>query len=70
LNASLPRDTSGIVDRVSSAAVGERNSITFWGLKRAQEAGDEDLAMEILKASQCDQAEVERFARRWDENKI
>ena len=70
LNASLPRDTSGIVDRVSSAAVGERNSITFWGLKRAQEANDEDLAMEILKASQCDQAEIERFARRWDENKI
>jgi len=70
LNASLPRDTSGIVDRVSSAAVGSRNSVTFWGLKRAQEAGDEDLAVEILRASQCDQAEVERFARRWDENKI
>ncbi len=70
LTASLPRDTSGIVDRVSSAAVGSRNSITFWALKRAQEANDEDLAMEVLKASQCDEAEIERFAKRWDENKI
>lgn len=70
LNASLPRDTSGIVDRVSSAAVGSRNSITYWGLKRAQEANDEDLAMEVLKASQCDESEIERFAKRWDENKI
>lgn len=70
LNASLPRDTSGIVKRVSSAAVGSRNSITYWGLKRAQEANDEDLAMEVLKASQCDQSEIERFAKRWDENKI
>ena len=70
LNTSLPRDTSGIVNRVSSAAVGSRNSITYWGLKRAQEANDEDLAMEVLKASQCDQSEIERFARRWDERKI
>lgn len=70
LSASLPRDTSGIVDRVSSAAVGTRNSITYWALKRAQEANDEDLAMEVLKASQCDEAEIERFAKRWDENKI
>ena len=70
LNASLPRDTSGIVDRVSSAAVGERNSITFWGLKRAQEANDEDLAVEVLKASKCDESEKERFARRWDNSKI
>lgn len=70
LNASLPRDTSGIVDRVSSAAVGSRNSITFWALKRAQEANDEDLAMEVLKASQCDQSEIERFAKRWDNNQI
>lgn len=70
LNASLPRDTSGIVDRVSSAIVGERNSITYWALKRAKEANDEDLAVEVLKASQCGEAEVERFARRWDENKI
>lgn len=70
LSASLPRDTSGIVDRVSSATVGSRNSITYWALKRAQEANDEDLAMEVLKASQCDEAEIERFAKRWDENKI
>lgn len=70
LNASLPHDTSGIVDRVSSAAVGERNSITYWGLKRAQEANDEDLAVEVLKASKCDESEIERFAKRWDENKI
>lgn len=70
LNASLPRDTSGIVDRVSSAAVGSRNSITFWALNRAKEANDEDLAVEVLKASQCDESEIERFAKRWDENKI
>lgn len=70
LNASLPHDTSGIVDRVSSAVAGERNSITYWGLKRAQEANDEDLAVEVLKASKCDEAEIERFARRWDNNKI
>jgi len=70
LTASLPRDTSGIVDRVSSAAVGERNSITYWALKRAQEANDEGLAMEVLKASQCDESEIERFAGRWDNNKI
>jgi len=70
LTASLPRDTSGIVDRVSSAAVGERNSITYWRLKRAQEANDEGLAMEVLKASQCDESEIERFAGRWDNNKI
>lgn len=70
LNASLPRDTSGIVDRVSSAIVGERNSITYWALNRAKEANDEDLAVEVLKASQCNEAEIERFARRWDNNKI
>jgi len=70
LNTLMPRDTSGIVNRVSSAAVGSRNSITYWGLKRAQEANDEDLAMEVLKASQCDESEIERFARRWDARKI
>lgn len=70
LNASLPRDTSGIVDRVSSATVGSRNSITYWALQRAKEANDEDLAMEVLKASQCDQSEIERFAKRWDNNQI
>jgi len=70
LNYSLPRDTSGIVDRVSSAAVGERNSITYWGLMRAQEKNDEDLAMEVLKASQCDEEEVERFAKRWDNSQL
>lgn len=70
LSASMPRDTTGIVSRVASAAVGSRNSITYWALKRAQEAGDEDLAEEVLKASQCDESEIERFARRWDDSKI
>ena len=70
LSYSLPRDKTGIVSRVASAAVGNRNSITYWGLKRAKEANDEDLAMEVLKASQCDQSEIERFAKRWDENKL
>lgn len=70
LSASLPRDKTGIVSRVASATVGSRNSITYWALKRAQEANDEDLAMEVLKASQCDESEIERFARRWDDSKI
>lgn len=70
LNTLMPRDTSGIVNRVSSAAVGSRNSITFWALNRAKEANDEDLAMEVLNASQCDQSEIERFAKRWDARKI
>lgn len=70
LSYSLPRDKTGIVSRVASAAVGSRNSITYWGLKRAQEANDEDLAMEVLRASQCDESEIERFARRWDNSKI
>jgi len=70
LNTLMPRDTSGIVNRVSSAAVGSRNSITFWALNRAKEANDEELAAEVLRASKCDEAEIERFARRWDNNKI
>lgn len=70
LSNSLPRDHSGIVDRVASAVPGERNSVTYWGLMRAQEKNDEDLAEEVLKASQCDESEIERFAQRWDENKI
>lgn len=70
LTASLPRDTSGIVDRVSSAIPGERNSITYWALKRAQESNDEELALEILKASQCSESEIENFAKRWDAKKI
>lgn len=70
LRNSLPHDNTGIVSRVASANIGERNSITYWALQRAKDANDEDLAMEVLKASQCDQSEIERFAKRWDENKI
>ena len=70
LSYSLPRDTTGIVGRVASAAAGSRNSIAFWALKRAKEANDEELALEILRVSQCDESEIERFAQRWDENKI
>lgn len=70
LSYSLPRDTTGIVGRVASAAAGNRNSIAYWALKRAQEANDEDLAMEVLKASQCDEAEIERFAKRWDNSQL
>jgi len=70
LSASLPRDSSGIVSRVASAEPGSRNSITYWALKRAQEANDEELAVEVLHASQCNESEKERFALRWDNNQI
>jgi len=70
LSATLPHDHVGIVSRVASAVPGERNLVTYWALNRAKEANDEELALEILRASQCNEAEVERFAKRWDNNEI
>lgn len=67
---TMPSNNSGIIDAVKNAAVGTRNDLTYWALKRAQEKNDEDLAELILAVSPVDEKEKEIFAARWDKGNL
>lgn len=75
LAQALPHnDNTGLLERVATAAAGERNNIVYWALKRADEDANEDLAREILSIADSklglEPAEIERFAERWDKGTL